>query len=152
MTRRGCPLEPAVVAAVHAEAWSEELRRHVASCRECQQTEAVTSALLALAAEDSAMPLPDPHATWLRARLARRRAANRKLRLILATMPTIGGALALALGAFAFQSLWPRLRDLVISFELPTTSGDPSALLVLAATAAVLALLATWNRLLTPHH
>lgn len=151
MSRRRCPREPGVVAAVRADAWDDALRRHLADCDACRQAAAVTSAMLELASADEAAPLPDPRLIWLRAQLARRRAADRKLRLMLAAMPAVGGLVALVLGAFAWQLLWPRLRDLAESVPLPAAGGDPSALLVLAATAAVLALLATWNHLLTSH-
>jgi hypothetical protein len=74
MRTRPCEREQAVLRALAAASWSDELRDHVAGCRSCSDVMLVAQALREVAADTAQEPLPDPAAIW--------RAAQRDLRLV----------------------------------------------------------------------
>ena len=69
-----CEREQAVLQALAAGRWSEELRDHVARCRSCSDAVLVAQVLREAAADTAQEPLPDPAAIW--------RAAQRDQRLV----------------------------------------------------------------------
>jgi hypothetical protein len=59
-----CVREQAVLQALAAGSWSQELRNHVAGCRSCDDAVLVAQALREAADDTSHEPLPDPGKIW----------------------------------------------------------------------------------------
>jgi hypothetical protein len=73
MTNSACEFESGVAAATQSGVWTDALRRHVAQCRDCQETKAVTSFMRRVGdACSSGGAVPDPRLIRLRAEVARR--------------------------------------------------------------------------------
>ncbi len=150
----GCVSEELIREAAQTGRWTDELRDHCASCSPCAETALVTAALCAdareLEADDSS--LPDPRLIWLRAQIESRRIKSNRATLGIAWVQRAAMACALVVGLFAAPGLWRllgrgmgALRPAAAGLDMPVFVTAPG--LVLAATFAVLALMALWNEL-----
>jgi len=71
-----CPFEPNVIDAVTNDAWTESLRKHVASCDDCAAAAEVAPWMARFSGLDEREHiLPDPAVLWLKARLLQTSAA-----------------------------------------------------------------------------
>lgn len=149
-----CLTEEQVREAAQTGHWTDELRDHCASCSPCAETALVTAALCAdareLETDDS--PLPDPRLIWLRARIESRRVKSTRATLAIVWVQRAAIACAAVIGLVAAPGLWrllARVKGALLPaatrFDLPVFVAAPG--LVLAATFAVLALMALWNEL-----
>ena len=111
MTDRLCTLEDGVLEATRSGAMTEELSRHLATCRTCSQAVSIYSLMQT---EARTMPdpsrLPDPGRIWLQARQQRLlQAADRVTRPIRAAERVALGAGAVGLAVGSAMS-WPMVR------------------------------------------
>jgi hypothetical protein len=116
MMPAACEKEEAVLRAARLEAWSEELRRHAASCQICGSV-ALAVRFMRIGADDHAgdHPLPDPGRIWWQAQIrARRETAARATQPIafVETGAWIGGIAALV-SALAWS--WPTVRAWIVA-------------------------------------
>jgi hypothetical protein len=90
MKQMGCEHENGMVRALQTGEWSEDLRLHVAGCRDCSQALQLAEALRAGArrAEERFNP-PDPHWILQRSRRMAREIAVRRTTRLLTAMRTL---------------------------------------------------------------
>lgn len=108
MTDRPCTLEDGVLEAMRSGAMTEELRRHLQTCRTCSDAVSIDSLMQA---EARTLPdlsrLPDPGRIWLQARQQRLlQAADRATRPIRAAERIALGTGAVGLAVGTAMS-WP---------------------------------------------
>jgi hypothetical protein len=119
----GCRFEKAVWAAVASDTWSQDLRRHAATCAVCSEVALVSGGLLALSREEpAANRLPDPRQILWRAEwLAARSAGERATRPILFYSWFAIAVGVLGLGGCALWA-WPLVESWLPGWqvELPT--------------------------------
>jgi len=112
MRDRQCTLEDRVLEATRSEELTDELSRHLATCRSCCDAVSIDRLLHREARTVPALPgLPDPGRIWLQARQQRLlQAADRATRPIRAAerIALAGGAVGLAVGT---AMSWPMVRS-----------------------------------------
>jgi hypothetical protein len=112
MNHRQCPMEETILAATRSEGFTDEVSRHLSTCRSC--SDAVTVDRL-FQLESRALPeldrLPDPRRIWLRARQQRlaqaAQQATRPIRMV-EKLAMGTGAAGLAVGT---AMAWPLVRS-----------------------------------------
>jgi len=70
MRNESCPQEDAVLKALRANRWSDDLRKHFQDCSVCQEAEWSAEWIRNAAVYDESRPLPDPDILWIRAHFA----------------------------------------------------------------------------------
>ncbi|MCD4749785.1 MAG: hypothetical protein K8R59_10475 [Thermoanaerobaculales bacterium] len=151
---KSCSFEERVSAAARTGSWSDELRDHCASCRDCAETTLVMAALVAdaeMLAADT-VPLPDPRAIWLRSRLQERRAKAVRATRVITWMQRLAiflaGAVAASVVPGIFRHLFGPLRSFSpasLMSDMPLMISAPGVILLL--TFGVMALMALWNEM-----
>jgi hypothetical protein len=114
MKNRPCTLEDRVLEATRSEGLTEELNRHLSTCRSCSDAVAIDNLLQIEARAVPSLPrLPDPGRIWLRARQQRLlQTAERVTGPIRAVerIALVAGSVGLAVGT---ALAWPMVRSWV---------------------------------------
>lgn len=146
MTGSDCPRETTVLRAVRLDAWSDDLRAHLASCPACAEAALVAAALLAEAqvARDQES-LPDASRIWLDARLRARRLQVARVTRPIALLWWVAAACATALAVIAAPWMAPHLGRWAAALRPPALDlvsglGALHGLIFLAAGAGFLGL------------
>jgi hypothetical protein len=141
-----------VLAAARSGDWKPELKAHRESCMTCAELTLVATALAADAEELEAIdvPLPDPKAIWMRARLASRERDFQRATRAIVWVQRAAVAVALAVGIVFAPGLWQLVAGafakLSGGFSVPDLArAGGSPLLVFVASMLVLGGLALWE-------
>jgi hypothetical protein len=140
-----CRREPDARQAALSDQWSEELRRHVASCAGCSAAASVAPWMERFAAmPDREHMLPDPSVVWLKAQLLRNTAAAERVTRPMTTLQ-IGAYLVVAgcwaaLLTWKWDALQTLAHRLTPSRVILSTTAGASASMSMSMAFAVLAL------------
>ena len=107
-----CEREPAVLAAVQSDRWSDGLRAHAESCEACSEVLLTALYLRDQAAEAATQaPLPESGRIWWQAQLRARQEAARRATRPIAFVEQVSLALGAAGLITAAVWLWPDIAD-----------------------------------------
>lgn len=75
MNQSPCEFEQQIIHAARIDAWTEQLRQHLAKCQPCREAHQVAMSLAQLAAKDEVFmpPALDPNLLWLKAEVREQR-------------------------------------------------------------------------------
>ncbi|OFV82661.1 MAG: hypothetical protein A2Y78_10825 [Acidobacteria bacterium RBG_13_68_16] len=151
-----CEREQAVLQAIAAGPWSEDLRDHVAGCRSCSDAVLVAQALREAAADTAHEPLPDPGAIWRAAQRDQRLVTIERVTWPIRLMTRIALAAFVVAAAVGLVWFWPTVAaqaSVISGWFSQRTAIDTGQVFTailgfasLAAFSAAFALFESWAR------